>query len=1793
MADDLKPWEKAAKQATSSTELKPWEKASQKKSPVQNDGGSISNSSMSGGITDLNSLASGSKVSTPTPLTAKGVTPYKQGVAKQQKDIDTALGAFEQAQGVGSVERIQEVIRNQPVGQIRDSSQDPSAMAKSVKNSFSNLATSLKGVVPRLDLVSTSALEKTIGKDNAKSFTDFLNYNPFTGDQYGRDFTTIQNEALDRLDELSTQTLPTQGVLENVRNFNVPGLAAATVDAFTSLAATAIPSVASGGTLLASEMIGGSLYDYNDAKAKAKGVDIKDLYEKGEADFAVPAFLGSVAFGLEKIGLKGIEKGIKGKLVGNGYKKAMLLANDANKEGLTEWVQVGIDTANNTIGQGGSAEDATRNALDAMFSAQGMEAYAKGALGSGVAIGGGRLAQKLVNPKSKTQLVKLEETKQAALQDLANDNVPIGAKEAIVEALVDTEAKIDDLVNKDFKATENLSEEQRVQAQEVNQKIADLDTAIPTVSEATKPVLEEQKKVLETELKDIIDNPKGEQDAITERNIEQDNQQQREGIVEQQQGQQEDRVNQEEPISQTETSPSSSDSITESREVQEEVIPDNSERISDIETTLDRNAVELENPELDPEMREFIGIQNEQLQEELNTLQASPQTEQSIEEITTPDVEQIVSEELIDTPIEETNPVNIPQERIAEIQVKRQSIKDSIKEKLKAQRGQLSSGFDPSLIKDFVELGATYAEEGVVREEDFIKRFREDYKDVFGDDKDITDEQIKTEVFDKVVEPVLSNNTIENEALNNELSQTTLRNADVEQKRKDYGFDAPLPRKGQTDEQLRTQARKAIESGYDVYELMDKAFAREPISGVESVILAQFQATKEAQLIEINRKIEDAKNQSVTSFEKAVADRDKILDDLLKAYDASELSGTVASDALRARKVKVLQDYSLANMLIKYRKANNNDNLTPEQIKEVTDRYQALTEAEAKLNARIEQLEKENAVLRAKEEVVRIRKQQEVEDRRAKRTRTKETLKSEREDIFEQMRKLANKQRGTLSANPIPVEMLPLIAKLVKNYVADGVVNVEDIIDDIHLKITDIIEDVTVRDVRDAISGYGYETTKTKSEIQRDIENLKKQAKLISKIEDAEKGILKTKENTPRRTELDDRLKSLRYQLAEFTRDDKNLSSLKTRVQNQIKDLESRIKKGNFDKDSKTQVKLDEEALKLRDAYRRIKFEFDVEVEKQKLAQRTKFQKYKDLVVEIANIPRALMATADLSAPLRQGILPTISNPKLASKAFVEMMKQWSNQERADRWLNDLKDSPAYQLMEESGLYIADKSNPNVAAREEDYMTNLAEKIPIIGGDTVIGGKKVPGLVQASERAYVGYLNKMRVDLFTRGVDALETSGVTFENNPKAYKALAKYVNAATGRGDLGEALNRAAPILNAAFFSPRLMASRLQLLSNWLNPKFYKETPLAVKKMYFGDMAKLLAFGVSILALASLAGADVEEDPRSPDFGKIRNGDTRWDIWGGFQQYVRIMAQLAWGEKKSTASGRITPLDGTSYNKETRLTQAWSFIRGKFAPVPAFLYNAIEGQNTIGEPFRFNEELKNMLKPLVAQGIYDSAQQDGWAFGLLATGLPSVFGVGVQTYGVNSFLDKGIDNKLVDLLIDKKAVAIEPKDGERKVFDINTGEEREMTSAEFKKYYDKWVEYIKDDLKSNYNDYKGMSNDKFEKRFRSIKIEATKAAKKEIVGFGNEDLTITYNDEEYELSKDQIKDRVKYMNEYKSDNGETILDSYIEKEKSDGKSIGEATRLAKKKLESKAREYSKKMIISEVGIENLKKKED
>ena len=143
-----------------------------------------------------------------------------------------------------------------------------------------------------------------------------------------------------------------------------------------------------------------------------------------------------------------------------------------------------------------------------------------------------------------------------------------------------------------------------------------------------------------------------------------------------------------------------------------------------------------------------------------------------------------------------------------------------------------------------------------------------------------------------------------------------------------------------------------------------------------------------------------------------------------------------------------------------------------------------------------------------------------------------------------------------------------------------------------------------------------------------------------------------------------------------------------------------------------------------------------------------------------------------------------------------------------------------------------------MTSREEAFMSNLAEKIPGFGH-----------LARGSDRAYTGFLNKLRADVFD---DLVSKAKLTGSDNPNMAKDIATFVNAATGRGSLPAALEKAAPALNGVFFSPRLMASRLTLLNPvyYLNPK----TDPFVRKEALKSLMGFAAVGSTVLGLAQAA---------------------------------------------------------------------------------------------------------------------------------------------------------------------------------------------------------------------------------------------------------------------------------------------------------------------------------------------------
>lgn len=805
---------------------------------------------------------------------------------------------------------------------------------------------------------------------------------------------------------------------------------------------------------------------------------------------------------------------------------------------------------------------------------------------------------------------------------------------------------------------------------------------------------------------------------------------------------------------------------------------------------------------------------------------------------------------------------------------------------------------------------------------------------------------------------------------------TGITHEETERTRQDLGLGGePYKSNRKYDIELNEQADKAIKSGYDVNGLISKLETGHSPDDLENTILKKYKAY-------LSNKVR-------------VNPSDENLAEIRRFSKATDVAGTLQGRAFRARKGLDLNDNSLEGYFNRDMEAAGTEVLTPEHKEQVVKEYDDISSTQARLDKKVSDLEAENARLKAEKEFKKskgggIKKE-------------KTDYVKERKDIVDSIKEKLRKARGETTITVVPyakelIAIAPDVAKLVKSYVAEVGGTLEEVVSAIREQLKDALPQITEKDVHNIIAGE-YSGKKEFTELQQNLRDLRTQAQLVNKLEALQRGEqpVTQKKRTAKNRAIEELQKKIKDFKDEQGKDAKNpLASLKARLKKQISELEGKLKDGDYSKPVKPlPIQLDKEAIELQDRLIELKTEREKRLAQLEYDKKSGVYKAWRNTIEAFNIPRTVMASADLSAPLRQGAVATVAHPIVAGGAAVEMLKSAVSQKNFDRWLFNLKESPAYQIMKESGLYIADPDNLHLAAREEAFMSHMAEKVPLVGR-----------IIKGSERAYTAYLNKMRADIFINAADAFAHEGKTIENSPELYKGLAKFVNAATGRGELPGILKTAAPALSVGFFSPRLIASRLQLI----NPVYYVKMPKEIRIMALKDMAKFIAVGTSVLALAKLAGADVEHDPRSPDFGKIKVGNTRWDIWGGFQQYIRVISETLTRESKSSTSGQIHPLTETTVTDEMgnthtkkpfqTLGDVWqSFGRSKLAPVPGTILDWAYGKDVVGKKFDPATKAISLFTPMVANDIHDAWKDQG-VKALFTVGLPSALGVGVTTYG-------------------------------------------------------------------------------------------------------------------------------------------------------------------------------------------------
>ena len=515
------------------------------------------------------------------------------------------------------------------------------------------------------------------------------------------------------------------------------------------------------------------------------------------------------------------------------------------------------------------------------------------------------------------------------------------------------------------------------------------------------------------------------------------------------------------------------------------------------------------------------------------------------------------------------------------------------------------------------------------------------------------------------------------------------------------------------------------------------------------------------------------------------------------------------------------------------------------------------------------------------------------------------------------------------------------------------------------------------------------------------------------RVEDARKGIFRTAQKSEWLPDSE-RLQNLigereavkkevnwwhNLAFPKLTPEESALAAFKKRTYTAIKKIRTKIATRDFTKPVRKEIILDEEAFKAKQELDKVKQEWKGILKEERMKNRLWTQKVWDRTTDPFNEARRILSSFDQSFIGRQGWFLLAGHPIRAVRTLKTQLKAWRSPHEAYKAEQEISTREnAKNAYYSRGDLEFTSTEGGMVKGEEPFATKTTELSKVVGS--------IPG-IKASERSFTSGANFTRAD----GFDALvKTMARTGSPTDVELKAIGNFINIASGRAQLGSGrLAMATEFLSTVFWSPKLFISRFQLLAG---VPFYHGS-WRTRKLIAGEYARFLIGQGIVIAFAIAAGATVEKDPRSSDFGKLKIGDTRIDPMAGLAQATTFLARVGTGKTK-TQRGRIEKLRGDKRAFGAGVTDIMTrFLRSKLSPLLGTMVDVAAGETVVGEKVTPGSVATRLAVPLSMNDILDSMVEQGVPRGT-AISLLSILGWGVQTYDARRRNQKTAIDKLI-----------------------------------------------------------------------------------------------------------------------------------------------------------------------------------
>ena len=372
-----------------------------------------------------------------------------------------------------------------------------------------------------------------------------------------------------------------------------------------------------------------------------------------------------------------------------------------------------------------------------------------------------------------------------------------------------------------------------------------------------------------------------------------------------------------------------------------------------------------------------------------------------------------------------------------------------------------------------------------------------------------------------------------------------------------------------------------------------------------------------------------------------------------------------------------------------------------------------------------------------------------------------------------------------------------------------------------------------------------------------------------------------------------------------------------------------------------------------------------------------------DTLSEISDSSIALVASLDNSFIGRQGLVTLQTHPSVwlkgAYKSFGDIYKALRTKHG-----NDVaKDILHADLVSRENYINGTYQKAGILAKfEEQYPTSHPARIPWLGRG-----------FKASEVAFTNSALRMRMGTFDLLLDMAKKQGL--EVNKSLIEDIGSVVNSATARAKMHDS-----KLVKNLLWAPKMMLANINILTaHGLTANL--KTGFARKQAAYNLMKIVGETAAVVAVLNALKPNSVETDPRSSDFLKYRDGNTRIDLTAGRGQYITLAARWLTGQTKNTQTKIIKDLNMGGFGANTYFDVGINFLINKATPIARQVIYITKGKNFEGKKPTILSTITDLTVPIPIGNFTENMfgdYPDKRAIVFLGN-LADVFGVNANTY--------------------------------------------------------------------------------------------------------------------------------------------------------------------------------------------------